>query len=86
MTNQLTEEDVARLMRERQYQEVEQARLDGRLDTLQGVPSEIVALQEKAKGNEQLTRDDVRKLLALNKHELIIAADSAGRITYTEGE
>ena len=86
MSTQLTEEDLARLMRERKYEEVEQARLDGRLDTLQGVPSEIVALQEKAKGTEQLTRDDVRRLLELNNHELIVAADKAGRITYTERE
>ena len=86
MSNQLTEEDLARLMRERKYEEVEQARLDGRLDTLQGVPSDIVALQEKAKGTAQLTREDVRKLLELKKHDLIVAADKAGRITYTERE
>jgi hypothetical protein len=83
MTTQLTGEDVAQLRRERKDKEINQARLDGRLDILLGVPRDTVALHEKARSIQQLTEDDVSKLFKNKDYELIVAANEAGRITYT---
>jgi hypothetical protein len=66
--------------------QINAARMAGRLDRLLGVPDEQIALLSRARTG-RIDVDDIRALGAINRHDLINDAREAGRITYpTQGE
>ena len=73
---QLTAADLAGM----EPEAIEQARHAGRLDTLLGVPQAEQDVIAKARGDQRLSMDDVRHLSRLGHHDLITAANAAGRI------
>lgn len=52
----------------------------GDYDTQLGVSPETRELLNKASGTDPLTRDDLARLVVLNRPDLIVAAHRAGRI------
>ena len=62
-------------------EQIEAARLDGRLDRVLGIPDHVIALTEKARTG-RIDTDDARTLLALGRHDLIDAARVDDRIDY----
>jgi hypothetical protein len=85
MTHQLTTDDLSRLTKERKYHEIEQARMDGRLDRVLGVPEEQIALLDNARSGT-IDAADAAALNRLGRHDLVDAAREAGRITYPTQE
>ena len=82
---QLTAEDVKRLGAERKYDDIEQARTDGRLDELLGISSTESALNFKVNHTtDQLTQKDVKDLYKRRQYAEIVKAESDGRINYIE--
>lgn len=78
-TTQLTEDDLKTMTPDA----IDDARLAGRCDALLGVPPEDVALLDRARhGTDPLNDTDVERLSALGRHELILTAAAADRITY----
>lgn len=83
MNDQLTAEDVSRLYAARRYDEIEQARLDGRLNVLMGGTPPLDT-------DRQLTEADVKRLYAGRAYDQIETARQQGRLadllnTTTEG-
>jgi hypothetical protein len=66
-------------------EQIETARLDGRLDRVLGVPDHVIALAAKAR-TERIDAADVRALAALGRHDLIEAARTDDRIDYPNQE
>lgn len=85
MSTQLTADQVHQMYRERRYEEIDAARTEGRLALVLGTPPEEVALIDRAEFST-LTRADVQALAALNRHDLIETARTAGRIQYDDTE
>jgi hypothetical protein len=83
VTAQLTAADLTRLTAERKHNEIEQARTEGRLDALLGVPPEQIALLDRAR-NGRVDVTDVQALAALRRHDLIDEARATDRITYDD--
>lgn len=84
MTEQLTEADVKRLYADRRYDEIEEARLAGRLDLFLGAEPEDVALLKRTRhGTDPLTREDLARLNQMGEHDLVLAAHQAGRTPAT---
>lgn len=80
MTTQLTRDDLDAM----NPQQIEAARVAGRLATILGSPPADAAMLDRATGT--LTPQDVRDLAALGRHDLIEQARTDNRITYTESE
>jgi hypothetical protein len=77
MTAQITRDDLKSMT----PQEIEQARVDGRLDRILGLPEDEIEAKTRARGNAPLTTEDVKILSRYRHHDLITAAHTAGRIT-----
>ena len=77
---QLTAADVQNLTASRKYDEIEQARQEGRLASLFGTPAEDVDLLDRARhGTDPLTRDDLARLNSIGHSDLVLDAYRAGR-------
>ncbi len=74
-TTQLTQADVDRMRREGRNADIVQAKNDGRLNELFGLPAPI-----DIAGERQLTEGDVQQLYDEGRYEDIIAARDAGRL------
>lgn len=75
---QLTRADLAGMPPD----QIEAARLAGRLDALLGIPEDERDALAAARGEGPLTREHVRTLWRTGRHDHIEAARAAGRITY----
>lgn len=66
-------------------EQIVQAKREGRLNALLGMPPADVALLDQAT-TAPLTRDDIAALARLNRHDLIVAAQHDNRITTKENQ
>jgi len=66
--------------------QIEAARLAGRLDDLLGIPRDEHDALAAARGDAPLNLEHVRHLARLGHHDQIEAARAAGRITYSTTE
>ena len=79
MTDQLTRADLAGMPPD----QIEAARLAGRLDAVLGIPEDERGALAAARGEGPLTLEHIRTLARTGRHDHIEAARTAGRITYT---
>jgi len=68
-TDQLTRDALAGMSPE----QIEAARLAGRLDALMGAPAELVEARRLARNLEPVTREQVRLLMRARDHDLVSA-------------
>ena len=86
MSNQLDHMELELMRRQGRNDEIEQARKDGRLARLLGVPEADIDLLERARGNGRLSTDDLQRLLKLKEYDVITRANAEDRIdTNNEG-
>ncbi len=78
-SDQLTRADLAQLSAE----QIEEARVNGRLAHLLGAPETDTELVRRAK-TEVIGRSDIKALFALGQHDLIEEARATNRINYEE--
>lgn len=76
MTDQLTDADLEHMAPD----DIVQAKADGRLDTLLGIPQDEHDVIAKARAGERLDLDDVANLARLGHPELVAAARAANLI------
>jgi hypothetical protein len=82
---QLSREDVQRLAQQGKHDEIEKARVEGRLARILGVPEDDVALVDRATyTTEPLSREDLHRLNQLGKHDLVLEAFRDGRTNNQE--
>ncbi len=74
---QITAEQLTALTKARRHNEIEQLRIDGRLDNLLGVEHH----PDDARPGEQIGREQVRRMFAARRFEEIEAARQAGLLT-----
>lgn len=80
--DQVTPADLERMYAAKQYNQIEQARLDGRLSTLMGVPEPERDALDHARAGGNLTPAQVHTLYNARRYDDIEQATREGRIIY----
>lgn len=81
MAGQLSHADVTRLHAEKRYDEITNAKSEGRLAQVLGASQDEIALLDRA-ATERLSRQDVKQLFAMHRYDLIEQARAEGRVDY----
>jgi hypothetical protein len=80
--DQVTLTDLEQMYAAKKYDQIEQARLDGRLNTIMGVPQPEREALEHAQSGGNLSAAQVHELYSARRYDVIEQAAREGRIIY----